>query len=266
MTNRMATDRFRRFTLGRWVVLFALTASLSASCTRPPWPSTTTDGRRILDRLEERHRSFTTATYRVRWRAKGTDPHGEFVLDIAYKSPGLFRVSASGPLGLPAFTAVVRGDQFWFVDHPNKQLTVDSVQNLGDYELPLAEFFTGLWRDLFSGGWGGGEGAARLSPTIRRGWYESADGPNRVMLRWDEKHARPKEIVAQRLGETEITTAEILCRGVGSLAPWWELERLQLEGFPGGGTHTWILMSQKYNPEIPDRLFEPLGLDSDSYR
>jgi hypothetical protein len=240
------------------VLVVALSLAFVVGCSRPPWPSSAADGRHVLDRLEQRRSTITSATYRVRWRARGTDPHGEFLLDIAYKSPDKFRVSANGPLGVLVFTAVVRGEEFWFIDHPNNQITADSLQNLGDYELPLAEFFTGLWRDLFSGGWGGGSGVGRLLPSHRRGWYEGAVGNERIAIRWDQRHDRPAEIEVRRPGDDKETVARIECRFGGDIPPYWELDRLRLEGFPGGGTHTWSLLRQTYNIEVPDRLFLPL--------
>lgn len=238
----------------------ALTAAaiLLAGCTRPPWPTTADDATRVVARLNDRKEAITSATYRVRWRARGTEPHGEFVLDIAYKAPARFRVSASGPLGIPAFTAVVIGEEFWFVDHPNQRLTTDSVQNFGDYELPLAEFFTGLWRDLFSGGWGGESCARRLHPSPRRGWYEGGGEDCRIAVRWNEKNGTPSACEVRNRSDGSETTARIDYRRTGPVPPGWELTRLRLEGFPGGGAHTWILLSQKYNPDIPDRLFLPL--------
>ena len=66
-------------------------------CSRPPWPAEDGAADHVLHRLRTRKEAINSATYRVRWDAKGTEPHGQFILEIAYQAPGRFRITATGP-------------------------------------------------------------------------------------------------------------------------------------------------------------------------
>ncbi|MBI5868916.1 MAG: hypothetical protein HZB43_11640 [candidate division Zixibacteria bacterium] len=163
----------------------ALATLALAGCAGPPRPLDEPARRSILSRLQDRKRLITSAVYRVRWQAKGTEPHGEFFLEIAYKAPDLFRVSATGPFGIPAFTGVMVGEKFWFVDHKDGKLTQDDLWNLEKYDMPLSSFFAEYWRDLFAGGWGGTETVIDLQPTDDHNVFHAATDHAQWLLRWD---------------------------------------------------------------------------------
>jgi len=216
------------------------------------------DGDQVLNRLRARKSAITSATYRVRWDAKGTEPHGQFILEIAYQKPGRFRITATGPFGVPAFTAVVIEDRFWFVDHHNGEFVADSISGLDKYNMPLSTFFSGLWRDLFAGGGGGAEQVTALAPAKKRNRYEVRRGNSQWLIDWDHGKDAPKRIVVNEETPDGTTTAETWFGHASDALPYWEIERLELRGFPGGGSHHWKILQQTYNVEIPSRFFTPL--------
>jgi outer membrane lipoprotein-sorting protein len=244
-----------------WGITFALVISLilvAVGCSGPPWPSAAADGHHVLQRLRARKAEIHSATYHVRWRAKGTEPHAEFILDIAYKAPERFRISATGPFGVPAFTAVVIEEDFWFVDHHNGGFIADELSNLDAYEMPLSSFFSGLWRDLFAGGWGGSEALTSLAPSAKRDRYTAGTSEGEWMVDWNQGKDAPKRITVSEKTPTGTTVAEMRFGHMDDALPYWEMEGLELSGFPGGGRHIWKILRQQYNIEIPDRFFAPL--------
>ncbi|MBD3297852.1 MAG: hypothetical protein GF341_04290 [candidate division Zixibacteria bacterium] len=241
------------------IAIFGLSVVGLMACARPPWPPLVDRSQSMRTRLEMRHSEIESATYRVRWEARGTEPHGQFILRLAYRSPDLFYVSGLGPLDIPAFTGVVRGDEFWFIDHHNDEYVHDQVANLGQYNVPLSAFFTTLWRDLFSGGWGG-DGEQPLRPSNDdRDWYVGSDGVWSWRVEWDADDRAPKRVIVQTAGEGEPTTADVRCHRFQDEFPYWEMDEIALQGYPGGGQHRWEFRDQKYNVDIPDRFFRPLA-------
>ena len=254
--SRRAT-RLRVFGLG------LLTITLLGGCNHPPWPPIDNSGERILDQLNQRAEETVSATYRVRWRAFGTDPHATFFLDIAYQHPDRFRVTADGPFGIPAFTAVIVDETFWFVDHREKKLVTDQLRNLGDYNIPMADFFSGHWRELFSGGWGPGNSrwiqAMAFIPGNRRNEYETGRGPKGWTVNWNHKKSAPRWLRAEIEEEGRIVLiAQTWFDHYRDEYPYWQLKNIRITGFPGGGEHLWKVLHQEYNLKIPDRLFKPL--------
>ncbi|HUU45126.1 MAG TPA: hypothetical protein VM118_05275 [Acidobacteriota bacterium] len=248
------------FTGGLWVTVLLF---IALGCSHPPWPPYDGSGRRVLERLETRSLMTQSATYRVRWRSVGTEPHATFFLDIAYKAPGRFRVTAEGPFGLPAFTAVIVEDSFWFVDHQIDTLIVDQLENLADYQIPMAEFFSGHWRDLFSGGWGPGMTtrtlALGLDPGVKQGEYLTVWKSSRWNVKWSQRRAAPEWIRAETKEEGEtVLVAQTWFGQFREEYPFWEMKRIRITGFPGGGEHQWKILRQEYNLTVPDRFFEPL--------
>ncbi len=240
------------------VLIIVCIAFVMVACTRPPWPPLVDQSQSIRTRLEMRHSEIESATYRVLWEARGTEPHGQFVLRLAYRSPDLFYVSGLGPLDIPAFTGVVRGDEFWFVDHHNEEYFHDRVANLDLYNVPLSTFFTTLWRDLFSGGWGG-DGEQPLRPSDDdRDWYVGSDGAWSWRVEWDADDRAPKRVIVRTPGDGEPTTADVRFHRFRQEFPYWEMDEIGLKGYPGGGQHRWEFRDQQYNVDIPDRFFRPL--------
>lgn len=243
---------------------FRLAATLLAvlvltGCARPPWPPAVDEGPGVLRRLNTRAEETNFATYRVRWRSIGTEPHAVFFLDIAYRAPDRFRVTAEGPFGIPAFTSVVVADTFWFVDHRSQELTTDLVQNLGDYAIPMADFFAGNWRALFSGGWGASaSGGLGLRPEKSRGEYTTSRESTRWTIKWHHGREAPRWIRAetQEKGRT-VLVAQTWYHRYSDTFPYWEMKSLRVSGFPGGGEHRWKILKQKHPVALPDRLFKP---------
>lgn len=234
-----------------------------SGCSHPPWPPYEGTGRRVLERLEQRSLMTQSATYRVRWRSVGTEPHATFFLDIAYQSPDRFRVTAEGPFGLPAFTAVIVDETFWFVDHQTDTLIVDQLENLSDYNIPMADFFSTHWRELFSGGWGPGmttrTAALGLQPGAKQGEYVTVWKSSRWEVKWSQRRAAPEWIRAETKAEGEtVLVAQTWFGGYDDEYPFWEMKRIRITGFPGGGEHQWKILNQEYNLTVPDRFFEPL--------
>ncbi|GAB4321425.1 MAG: hypothetical protein Kow0074_12370 [Candidatus Zixiibacteriota bacterium] len=198
----------------------------------------------------------------MRWEARGTEPHGQFILRLAYRAPDQFYVSGLGPLDIPAFTGVVLGDEFWFIDHHNEQYFHDQVAHLDQYNVPLSAFFTTLWRDLFSGGWGG-KGEYPLRPLEgKRNWFVGSDAEWTWSVEWDADDRSPKRTVVEIAGDDGTTTAETRFHRFQKSFPYWEMDEIELTGYPGGGRHRWTFLSQKYNVSIPDQFFQPLDPES----
>jgi hypothetical protein len=208
--------------------------------------------------MRARKSAITSATYRVRWQAQGTEPHSEFILEIAYQKPGRFRITATGPFGVPAFTAVVIEERFWFVDHHNGEYVADSLSGLDKYNMPLSTFFSGLWRDLFSGGGGGAEQIEALRAAQKRNRYETRRDNALWSIDWDHGKDAPRHVVVTEETPDGTTIAETWFGHTSETLPYWEIERLELRGFPGGGRHRWQILQQSYNNDIPARFFEPL--------
>ncbi len=236
----------------------ALAALALAGCAGPPRPLDEPARRAILSRLQDRKRLITSAVYRVRWQAKGTEPHGEFFLEIAYKAPDMFRVSATGPFGIPAFTGVILGEKFWFVDHKDGRLTHDDLWNLENYDIPLSSFFADYWRDLFAGGWGGTETVIDLQPTGDHDDFKAASNHAQWLLRWDDGRQAPRKITLDQPDRKDPLTCNLWFGQYMEAVPFWHLERLEFRDQRTGGIHRWKVLKQQYNIDIPDRLFEPL--------
>jgi len=240
------------------LVAIALCWLVLDGCAGTPRPLDELAGQSILSRMQDRKRLITSAAYRVRWQARGTEPHGEFFLEIAYKAPDRFRVSATGPFGIPAFTGVILGDKFWFVDHRNGRLIKDDLANLGKYEIPLSSFFADYWRDLFAGGWGGTEVVAALVPSPKPDVYDGRSGESHWSVAWDWHKAGPRRITLKQPGGKEPLICDLLFGQYSAATPFWQLERLEFRGLRTGGEHRWRILKQDYNIDIPDRFFEPL--------
>jgi len=213
----------------------------------------------VLDRLNERRDSIQSAVYRVRWRAVGTEPHAEFILEIAYKAPGRFRIVATGPFGLPAFTAVVLGDDFTFVNHRDGRFITDDIANLIEYEFPVAEFFEGPWRDLFAGGWGGSHEVETLFRREGSTHFSANSNNTEWALDWNRGHKAPSRLSARVDGGAGNLRADVWFGGYSPhKPPFWRLDRLVLRTKEGQGEHRWKIIKQDYNIPVPDRFFSPL--------
>ncbi|HEX9750505.1 MAG TPA: hypothetical protein VGB22_04325 [candidate division Zixibacteria bacterium] len=247
-----------RLTLRAAVIALSVFGLLS--CSRPPWPSADEAGRDVRDRLNERAELTESATYRIRWEAVGTDPHGIILVDIAYQKPEKFWISAEGPFGLPSFTAVLVGDSFWYVDHQQEVLVCDLIDSLGRYNVPMPEFFSGEWRAIFSGGWGGHETIAGMMlgflPGTKRNRYELASGGTIWTVDWHHGHRAPKSMLIETLSpDSTVMNVDVRFSSHRDRYPFWEIKRLIVKGLPGGGEHRWYLRRQNYNIAIPERYF-----------
>ena len=213
----------------------------------------------VLSRLIERRDSIQSAIYRVRWRAVGTEPHAEFILEIAYKAPEQYRIVATGPFGLPAFTAVVLGDDFTFVNHRDGRFMTDDIANLIDYEFPVAEFFEGPWRDLFAGGWGGSHEVQILNRKEGSNRFTARSEDTDWSIEWNRGRQAPSRLSAQIDGETGRLQADVWFDGYSpDRPPFWQIDRLVLQGLEGKGEHRWKIIKQDYNILVPGRFFVPL--------
>ena len=235
------------------------TAVLAVACAGTSQLDGGRDPGRVLADLKARAGMVESAAYRVRWRASGTEPHGEFLVDIAYKSPDRFHLSAIGPFDIPAFTAVVVGDSFWFVDHRAGRLVVDQVANLPSYDVPMARFFSTSWRDIFAGGWGGGGTVPELVPGGNGHEYVGDTPFATWILNWDESHQVPRFARAVDPDDHRRVLAEVWFDRDGRQFPFWRLKALRVRGETQGGEHRWDILRQKYNTPLPDRLFERLS-------
>lgn len=217
------------------------------------------ESRLILTRLSERRDSIQSAIYRVRWRAVGTEPHAEFILEIAYKAPEQFRIVATGPFGLPAFTAVVLGDDFTFVNHRDGRFITDDVANLIDYEFPVAEFFEGPWRDLFAGGWGGSHEVESLTRDGMSDRFVARTADTDWNITWNRGRRAPSRLSARVDHDEGGLEADVWFDDFNpDKPPFWQIDRLVLKGMASDGEHRWRIIKQDYNLEVPDRFFVPL--------
>jgi len=239
-------------------VAIALWLLVLDGCAGAPRPLDELAGQSILSRMQDRKRLITSAAYRVRWQAKGTEPHGEFFLEIAYKAPDRFRVSATGPFGIPAFTGVIQGEKFSFVDHRAGRLVRDDLANLNQYQIPLSSFFADYWRDLFAGGWGGTEVVATLVASRTGDAFEGRAGGSHWEIEWNWRRSGPATITLNDSSKGEPLICDLRFARYSPVVPFWRLERLEFRGLRGGGEHRWKILKQDYNIDIPDRFFEPI--------
>jgi hypothetical protein len=238
-------------------ILIFLALSFGCAPTRLLTPDE--EGNRVLARLTERRDSIQTALYRVRWRAIGTEPHAEFILEIAYQAPDEFRIVATGPFGLPAFTAVVLGDEFTFVNHHDGKFITDDMANLIQYDFPVAEFFEGPWRDLFAGGWGGSRLVNSLERKGNSTEFRASTADTAWKLRWNRGANAPGKVSATVNRDHGQIQADVWFEPADRKEPpFWKIDHLTLKGVKGEGEHSWTILSQRYNEEIPERFFVPL--------
>lgn len=246
-----------RSLLGRLV--FGLVLACLSGCAASQALTSDEESRSVLDRLTERRNSIQSAIYRVRWRAVGTEPHAEFIIEIAYKAPEQFRIVATGPFGLPAFTAVVLGDDFTFVNHRDGRFITDDIANLIDYEFPVAEFFEGPWRDLFAGGWGGSHEVQELRRKDGTSRFLAQSQDTDWLIDWNRGRKAPSRLSAFVNGESGKLEADIWFDGYNpDKPPFWKIDRLVLKGMEAKGEHRWKVIKQEYNITVPDRFFVPL--------
>jgi hypothetical protein len=239
------------------VVLLIGLAALG--CAGGPLLSGDDEAARVLDRLRERRDAIQTATYRVRWRSVGVEPHAEFILEIAYRAPEQYRIVATGPFGLPAFTAVVIGDDFTFVNHRDGRFITDELANLIDYEFPVAEFFEGPWRDLFGGGWGGSHEVDHLTRVGESDRFTAQSEGTDWTIKWNRGKNGPASVAARAENDDGVLVADVWFDDFHrDRPPFWKLDRLVLRGVADGGEHRWKLLKQDYNIPIPERFFTPL--------
>lgn len=260
MSVRSACDAGRRralpffpFILSCLSVLFLVLSG----CAYHPLPEDEDFAQTILTRLQERRDQITSATYRVRWQARGVEPHGDFFLDIAYKSPARYRVSATGPFGIPAFTGVMIDEDFWFVDHTTGRYVADRLENLEKYEIPLSSFFADYWRDIIAGGWGGTGRVRTLLPTDKKGRYAGRSEKADWTIVWKSPTGPRKVRLEEKTADGALVT-EIWYKRFQSHLPFWEMDHLQFTGLRRGGMHRWNVLTQSFNLDIPDRFFDPL--------
>lgn len=243
----------------RLVLIGVLGALSLGGCASTSALSGDEEAREVLTRLSERRDSIQSAIYRVRWRAVGTEPHAEFILEIAYKAPEQFRIVATGPFGLPAFTAVVLGDDFTFVNHRDGKFITDEIANLIDYEFPVAEFFEGPWRDLFAGGWGGSHEVQTLTREDVSNRFRARTEDTEWSIQWNRGKRAPSGLSATVDGGEGTLEADVWFDNFSPKhPPYWQIDRLVLKGMAGKGEHRWKLTRQEYNIEVPDRFFVPL--------
>lgn len=245
--------------LPRVVILTTLAMLYASGCASTQQYDGEEEAQLVLDRLDERRDSIQSAVYRVRWKAVGTEPHAEFILEIAYRAPEQFRIVATGPFGLPAFTAVVIGDNFTFVNHRDGRFITDDIANLIDYEFPVAEFFEGPWRDLFAGGWGGSQGVERLARREGSSEFTARSADTDWVLDWNRGRRGPSRLAASVNGDGGTLKADVWFNGHSpKKVPFWKIDRLVLRGMGSKGEHRWSIIKQDYNLPVPDRLFVPL--------
>ena len=254
----MRTNASRRSPL-RFRSLVVIAAACATGCAGSHVLTGEAESHAVIERLNERRDSIQSAVYRVRWRAIGTEPHAEFILEIAYKAPEQYRIVATGPFGLPAFTAVVIGDDFTFVNHHDGKFITDDIANLIEYDFPVAEFFEGPWRDLFAGGWGGSHEIKTLERRDQSNNFFARSESTEWSINWNRGKRAPARLSARAHGGSGILEADVwFDQFTPEESPFWELDRLVLEGVDGKGEHRWKIMRQSYNVPVPDRFFEPL--------
>ena len=213
----------------------------------------------LKERLAFRADSTKTASYRVRWRAQGVEPHAELILHIDYGAPARFHIVGKGPLDVPVFTMWVVDSQFVLLDHEQGRTRRGK---LGEFwtddvsaNMPSLDMFLGL----LSGGCG-----IRLPDSINAdGQFVHGtslseitlyDGSGQLLvadlqrgcvkrLAWSDDGGRIEGEV--RFGEF---TEEY---------PFWQ-PRAGYWNEPGSqGVYRWEVLARKFNHELPERVFTP---------
>ena len=73
----------------------------------------------------------------------------------------------------------------------------------------------------------------------------------------DSRNARPKKIEWEYRDSLRSWDLDIAFGRYSEKYPFWRLKSARWENRDGAGIYRWEILQQKYNPDLPDRLFDP---------
>jgi hypothetical protein len=213
------------------------------------------------ERISLRRASTHTASYRIRWRVREIEPHAEMILRVDYKAPNRFHLAAKGPLDVPLFTAWVVDSIFVLIHHREGITESGHLRDLRLDEMPIdARPFGAFW-ELFAGGPGIAlpdsfiAGDPRFLKTERKDFIVAdLDGRSLVV---DVGKSRVKELRWKNEDHENDWELEVQMGRFEDEYPFWELRSARWVNLEGPGEYRWEILAQRYNHELPDRLFVP---------
>jgi len=244
------------------VVLLAVLGSCAAF--RPgaqPKASLQTQYQRLRARLARRADSTHSASYRVRWRARGIEPHAEMILRIDYQAPSRFHIVGKGPMDIPVFTAWVADSAYVLLEHRKGRTTGGYLREFESDEFAVGIRQFGAFLRLFTGGCGISlpDSFDVYNPgflNTGRKDFVWADGEGRT-VHMDLRKGCLKRIEWVGTDPGARWDLQIKTGRFSDDYPFWELRSARWENKDGPGEYRWEILAQKYNPSLPQRLFIP---------
>ncbi len=267
-TRCLSVRGYRLFVLLSVGWLLLLPAVLSSGCAASRAgltliPGQQADYRRLRERLAQRADSTRSASYRVRWQVREIQPHSDLILRIDYRAPDRFHIVGKGPMDIPVFTAWAADSQFVLLAHREDRYFRGHLDDLALEDFMVdARSFSGFL-ELFSGGCG------VVLPDTLDPFYSSWDKITTRELVFrdrqgrsftlDWRNARPKKIEWEYRDSLSAWDLNITFGKYSDTYPFWQLKSASWENRNGPGMYRWEILQQKYNPDLPDRLFDPPG-------
>jgi hypothetical protein len=212
-------------------------------------------------RITERGDSTHTASYRVRWRVREVEPHSDMILRIDYKAPGSYHIVGKGPMDVPVFTAWVADSQYVLLAHRENEIVRGHLRTLNPAEFTLDIRPIGGFLELFAGNSGiqlpdsaDFNPAGGLDADLRK--YLWVDDLGRH-IEMDLDRSRLKEIIWERQEADNDWVLTVRYGRFNSMYPFWDLLSAHWDNRRGPGQYDWEVLAQKYNPDLPERLFLP---------
>ena len=226
-------------------------------------PDLQTEYQRIKDRIMQRRDSTRTASYRIRWRARKIEPHAEIILRVDYQAPNRYHMAGKGPMDIPVFTAWVVDSQYVLLEHRGGQTQTGHLGDLRLEESPInVRPFAAFWK-LFAGGCGVSlpDSFVAHDSAFRRTDRKNfvlGDDEGRTLIMGLQK-CRLKRIEWRTNGPEADWDLQVRFGRFADRYPFWELRSARWINREGPGEYEWEVLAQRYNHDLPDRLFIPPG-------
>jgi len=218
---------------------------------------------KTLERVSLRRQSTETASYRLRWKVQEIEPHAEMILRVDYKAPDRFHLTAKGPLDVPIFTAWILDSIYTLVHHREGITESGHLRDLRLEEMPIdARPFAVFW-ELFAGGPGMAlpesyiDGDPHFSKLDRKDFIVSDLNGRSLVL--DVGKSRVKRLEWDENDSDGGWEMEVQMGRYKDEYPFWELRSARWVNLDGPGKYQWEVLAQRYNHELPERLFIPPG-------
>ncbi len=259
----MPVSRYRFWLLGGWIILVVSAGLVGCVSSRPPLNAQDVAQRyrALRDRIVLRQDSTHTASFRLRWRVREVEPHSDIILRIDYRAPILYHIVGKGPMDVPVFTGWVADSNYALILHREHETIYGHLRDLDpeDFTLDIRPF--GGFLRLFAGRISG------LLPTAltKEQLLRARQDPGEFVVRDDVGRSIELDLTRQRL-ESIVWRNDtpgnrwVFAVEYGSHSdsyPYWRLKEARWENLDGPGRYDWDILAEKYNPELPERLFLP---------